>query len=324
MRVLIAGAAGFIGSHLCDQLLEMGHFVVGVDNLTSGDIRNINHLSRHPRFHYYSGDVTKTFHSSGSFDAMYHLACPSSSVYGEPCAIEALESYSVGTRNLLELAKVHNSHFILVSKPEQSFRIPMQGNNGNGASGHPIGMMCDATHRVAVNFAETLTREYHNRFGVPIGIARVTHTYGPRMHFRDGHLISEFIWSSLSGLPLHVPGGGEHPEDCCYISDVVRGLALLLNHRYLGPVEFASFKDVSASELARIVNDAIDSNSQIVYDAAAEQRIIRRVIEITSAHDVLNWEPLIDLKEGIWKTVEHLRLNPHELKRILVRRQIAS
>ena len=307
MRALITGAAGFIGSHLCDYLLAQGWQVVGMDNLATGRKDNLAHLLNGETFQFIQHDVTKYIDLVGPLDAVLHLASPASPVDYLELPIQTLKVGALGTHNCLGLALAKGARFLLASTSEVygDPEVHPQPEDYWGRV-NPIGQR--GVYDEAKRFAEALTMAYHRVHGVQTHIARIFNTYGPRMRLNDGRVVPNFIAQALEGKPLTVYGDGSQTRSFCYVSDMIRGLILLLDSHEAEPVNLGNPQEISILELAHLVNRLAQNRAGIVH---LDRRIpgdpqVRRP-DIAKAHRVLGWEPRIDLEEGLTKTIEWFR-----------------
>ncbi|MCS6952742.1 MAG: SDR family oxidoreductase [Bryobacterales bacterium] len=303
---MVSGAAGFIGSHLCDRLIGEGHEVVALDNFLTGSRRNIAHLLGHARFCFREQDVTQPFSVDGAVDGVLHLASPASPKDYLEHPIETLDAGSLGTRNLLELARRHGARFLLASTSE-CYGDPLEHPQSETYWGHvnPVGPR--SCYDESKRFAEALTMAYHRVFGLRTTIARIFNTYGPRMQLDDGRVVPAFIEQALRGGPLVVYGDGSQTRSFCYISDMVEGLYRLLfsDERY--PVNLGNPRELTILEFARYVCQVAGIPERIEYAPLPEDDPKRRQPDIAKARRVLGWEPVVSLEEGLRRTLEHFR-----------------
>jgi len=304
-RILITGGAGFIGSHLCDYLLEKGHDVLCVDNLFSGSKDNIRHLLDHPYFEFIRHDITHPFYAE--IDQIYHLACPASPVHYQYNPIKTIKTNVMGTINMLGLAKRVKAKALLASTSEvygnPTIHPQPETYLGNV---NPIGIRScyDEGKRVA----ETLMMDYHRQNHVDIRIVRIFNTYGPRMAINDGRVISNFIVQALRGENLTVFGDGSQTRSFCYISDLIGGIVRMSEtNDLIGPVNLGNPAESTILELARQIISMTKSRSKIVFKPLPSDDPERRCPDITLARKNLHWEPKISLEEGLERTVKYFR-----------------
>ncbi len=306
LRFVISGAAGFIGSHLCDRLLAESHTVVGVDNLLTGSLRNIGHLAGNPRFRFLQQDVTSAVEVDGLADGVLHLASPASPKHYLAHPIETLEAGSIGTRNMLELARRKDARFLLSSTSE-TYGDPLIHPQRETYWGHvnPVGPR--SCYDESKRFAEALTMAYHRTYGLRTNIARIFNTYGPRMHLDDGRVAPAFIDQALRGLPVTIFGDGSQTRSFCYVSDLVEGLYRLMfsDERY--PVNLGNPVEITIREFAGQVCRLTGAACVVEHRPLPEDDPKRRRPDITKARTLLGWEPRVPLDEGLLRTIEYFR-----------------
>jgi len=306
LRIILSGAAGFIGSHLCDRLLAEGHTVTGVDNLLTGSLANIAHLAGHPRFTFLQNDVTKPFSLEGAVDAVLHLASPASPKDYLRYPIETLEAGSAGTHNMLELARRWDARFLLASTSE-CYGDPLVHPQPETYWGNvnPVGPR--SCYDEAKRFAEALTMAYHRVYGLRTNIARIFNTYGPRMQLDDGRVVPAFIEQALAGKPVTVFGDGTQTRSFCYVSDLVDGLCRLMQSDERYPVNLGNPTEITIREFAEQVCKATGAECRIEHHPLPEDDPQRRRPDITKARTLLGWEPKVSLEEGLRLTIEYFR-----------------
>src|SRR5262245_61930633 len=299
---LVTGGAGFLGSHLCDELLRRGHRVICVDNFETGSLANIHHI-RVPEFSHVHTDIIEPYDVDESVDVVYHVASPASPIDYLRLPLHTLKVGSYGTHNSLGLAKQHRARFLLASTSEV-YGDPQVHPQPETYWGHvnPIGPR--GVYDEAKRYAEAMTMAYHRQQGVDTGIARIFNTYGPRMRPHDGRAIPTFLRQALAGQPLTVFGDGSQTRSFCYVDDLVRGLYLLATSDEHLPVNLGNPGECSLIQLAQIVLDVTGSPSEIVYEALPEDDPQVRQPDITRARQLLGWEPEVVLEEGLRRTVE--------------------
>ena len=306
MRFLISGAAGFVGSHLCDRLIEAGHSVTAVDNLMTGSLQNVAHLKDNPKFEFLQHDVCRPFAPDGPFDGVMHLASLASPKDYLEHPIETLESGSAGTRTMLELAREHNAGFLLTSTSE-CYGDPLVHPQVETYWGNvnPVGPR--SCYDESKRYAEALTMAHHRVHGVRTHIARIFNTYGPRMQLNDGRVVPAFLDQALRGDPITVFGNGSQTRSFCYVSDLVEGLYLLFFSEERYPVNLGNPNELTIGEFAERIREITGSSAPLVYRALPEDDPRQRQPDISKARQLLGWEPKIGLHEGIRKTVEYFR-----------------
>jgi UDP-glucuronate decarboxylase len=307
-RVLVTGGAGFIGSHLCERLLNDGYDVLCVDNYYSSTKDNIAHLLDHSRFEVIRHDVT--FPLYVEVDQIFHLACPASPVHYQRDPVQTTKTAVHGSINMLGLAKRTGARILLTSTSEV-YGDPLVHPQTEDYWGNvnPIGPR--ACYDEGKRAAETLFFDYHRQHNLGIKVVRLFNTYGPRMHPHDGRVVSNFIMSALTGEPLTVYGEGEQTRSFCYISDLINGLIAMMNSDsdVTGPINLGNPGEFTIGELANIVIEKTNSNSKIDYLPLPVDDPIRRQPDITRAKATLGWEPTIALNEGLDTTITHFKEN---------------
>jgi dTDP-glucose 4,6-dehydratase len=306
LRYLISGAAGFIGSHMCDLLLDDGHSVVAVDNLITGSLDNILHLRSHPKFEFHQVDVTRSFEIGGNVHSVMHMASLASPKDYLEHPIETLESGSSGTRNMLDIARRHSATFLLTSTSE-CYGDPLEHPQRETYWGNvnPVGPR--SCYDESKRYAEALTMAYHREYGLKTNIARIFNTYGPRMQLKDGRVVPAFIDQALNGDPLTIYGDGSQTRSFCYVSDLVRGLYLLSKSGERYPVNLGNPREMTILEFAGCIKQVAGVEADIVFRPLPQDDPKRRQPDITKARQVLGWEPQVRLEEGIVATLEYFR-----------------
>ena len=306
MRFVVTGAAGFIGSHLCDRLIEEGHEVVGLDNFITGSWQNIVHLAGHPRFEFREHDVTQPFDVEGEVHGVFHLASPASPAMYLRYPIETLRVGSLGTENALLLALKRGARFLLASTSE-CYGDPLEHPQKETYWGNvnPVGPR--SCYDESKRFAEALTMAYHRRYGLKTTIARIFNTYGPRMQLNDGRVVPAFIDQALSGRPLTVYGDGSQTRSFCYVADLVDGLYRLIFADEPYPVNLGNPEEMTILEFARLIQALTGNQVGIVFVPLPEDDPKRRQPDITKARELLGWQPRTPVKEGLRLTIEYFR-----------------
>ena len=306
MRYLVAGGAGFIGSHLCERLIAEGHEVVAVDNFITGSRESLEQLEGHPRFLLVEHDVVLPLEVSGRFDFVMNLASPASPKDYLQHPIETLRTGSEGTFNLLEISRRDDARFLLASTSE-CYGDPLEHPQVETYWGNvnPVGVR--SCYDEAKRFAEALTMAYHRQWGVRTSIARIFNTYGPRMKLDDGRIVPAFIDQALRGAPITVFGSGSQTRSFCYVSDLVDGLVRLAQSEERYPVNLGNPEEMTVLEFATRIRQVVGGDSEIVYQPLPEDDPQRRQPDISKARRLLGWEPRVGLDEGLKLTVEWFR-----------------
>ncbi|MEO8052685.1 MAG: UDP-glucuronic acid decarboxylase family protein [Acidobacteriota bacterium] len=306
MEHLVSGAAGFIGSHLCDRLLADGHSVVGVDNFITGARRNLSHLANHPHFRLIEHDVTQPLALTGRFDHVWHLASLASPKEYLAHPIETLESGSSGTRNMLELARRDGARFLITSTSE-CYGDPLKHPQVETYWGNvnPVGLR--SCYDESKRYAEAMTMAYHRFHGVRTNIARIFNTYGPRMALKDGRVVPAFLDQALQGQPLTIFGDGTQTRSFCYVSDMVEGLVRLASSEERFPVNLGNPVELTILEFAERIRRLMSAEMPIVFEPLPEDDPQKRRPDISKAKRLLGWEPKVALADGLQETVEYFR-----------------
>ena len=305
MRVLVTGAAGFLGSHLTDALLSEGHEVVGVDNLSTGSTENLAHLDREPRFEYVQRDITVPF-DLGAVDYVFNFASPASPVDYGRLGVETLMVGALGTRHALDVAHRYRAKFLHASTSE-CYGDPQVHPQTEDYWGHvnPVGPR--SVYDEAKRFAEALTMAYHRYYGVDTRLVRIFNTYGPRLQKNDGRVISNFMMQALQGEDLTVYGEGEQTRSFCYVSDEIEGILRLAKSDEHLPVNIGNPQEWTVLECARAVLRVTGSSSRIAFRPLPQDDPMQRQPDITRARTLLGWEPKIDLETGLRLSLEYFR-----------------
>lgn len=312
MRLLVTGAAGFLGSHLCDKLLSEGHEVIGMDNFITGNPQNLTHLSGHQRFSFIQHDVSDFIFVPGDLDGVLHFASPASPNPNSPFGyvnlpIQTMKAGALGTHNTLGVAKAFNARFLLASTSE-IYGDPLEHPQSESYWGHvnPIGIR--SVYDEAKRFAEALTMAYHRFHNIDTRIARIFNTYGPRMHIDDGRVVPNFLKQALDGKPLTVYGDGNQTRSFCYVRDLIEGIYALFVSDFHDPVNIGNPSEISILEFAKIIND-ITGNDGINFEPEkrGEGDPQKRRPDISRARSLLNWEPKTTIIDGIQKTIPYFK-----------------
>ncbi|MBI9047778.1 MAG: SDR family oxidoreductase [Anaerolineaceae bacterium] len=315
MRILITGAAGFLGSHLCDRLIKEDHQVIGMDNFVSGREENLAHLAGNPNFEFIRHDVSNFIFVPGKVDAVLHFASPASpnpeSPFSYPSLpIQTMKAGALGTHNSLGVARAHNAKFLLASTSE-IYGDPQEHPQKETYWGHadPIGFR--SVYDEAKRFAEALTMAYHRYHNIDTRIVRIFNTYGPRMRLDDGRVVPNFIQQALQKEPLTVYGDGSQTRSFCYVSDLIEGIyRLLLSNENL-PVNVGNSGEFTILEFAQLINQMTANKSGIIYkpDSRLGDDPSRRRPDISRANEILEWQPKISLREGIELSIPYFKEN---------------
>ncbi len=306
MRVLITGASGFLGSHLCDRFLADGHEVVGLDNFITGNAENIAHLTGHQSFSFVRHDISSYTYVAGSLDGVLHFASPASPIDYLKHPIPTLKVGALGTHNALGLAKAKGARFFLASTSEV-YGDPLVHPQPESYWGNvnPVGPR--SVYDEAKRFAEAITMAYHRFHGMDTRIVRIFNTYGPRMRPHDGRVVSNFIVQALRGEPLTLYGDGSQTRSFCYVSDEVEGIYRLFMNGDSAPTNIGNPVEYTVRQLAEMVLEATGSSAAIEHRPLPTDDPRVRRPDITRARELLGWEPSVDIRAGIALTVAYFR-----------------
>jgi dTDP-glucose 4,6-dehydratase len=310
-RVLITGAAGFLGSHLCDRFIKEGYHVIGMDNLITGDLRNIEHLFHLEQFEFYNHDVSKFVHVPGQLDYILHFASPASPIDYLKIPIQTLKVGSLGTHNLLGLAKSKGAR-ILVASTSEVYGDPTvhPQNEDYWGNVNPIGPR--GVYDEAKRFQEAITMAYHTYHGVETRIVRIFNTYGPRMRLNDGRVLPAFIGQALRGEDLTIFGDGSQTRSFCYVDDLVEGIYRLLLSDYAYPVNVGNPDEITIAEFAEEIIKLTGTTQKVIYKPLPVDDPKQRQPDITRARSILAWEPKVDRAEGLRITYDYFKSLSHE------------
>ncbi|MBT33991.1 MAG: NAD-dependent dehydratase [Thalassobius sp.] len=305
-RVLITGAAGFLGSHLCDKFIDNGYQVVGMDNLITGNLENIEHLFPNKNFEFYHHDVSKFVHVSGQIDYILHFASPASPIDYLKIPIQTLKVGSLGTHNLLGFAKAKNAR-ILVASTSEIYGDPdvhpqKEEYWGNVNSVGPRGVYDEAKR-----FQEAITMAYHTYHGLETRMVRIFNTYGPRMRLDDGRALPAFMSQALEGKDLTVFGDGSQTRSFCYVDDLIEGIYRLLLSDYALPVNIGNPSEITIKDFAEEIIKLTGTENKVIYKPLPKDDPKQRCPDITKAKEILGWEPKVDRAEGLKRTYEFFK-----------------
>jgi dTDP-glucose 4,6-dehydratase len=313
--ILITGGAGFLGSHLCDLFLEKGFRVIAMDNLCTGDLKNIEHLFKKEDFEFYHHDVSKFVHVPGKLDYILHFASPASPIDYLKIPIQTLKVSSLGTHNLLGLAKAKNSR-ILVASTSEVYGDPLVHPQTEDYWGNvnPVGPR--GVYDEAKRFMEAITMAYHTYHNVETRIVRIFNTYGPRMRLNDGRVLPAFIGQALRGEDLTIFGDGSQTRSFCYVSDLIDGIYRLLMSDYVYPVNIGNPDEITIRQFADEILKLTGTNQKIIHHPLPTDDPKQRKPDISLAKKILQWEPLVSRSEGLKITYEYFKsLSPEELNK---------
>lgn len=310
MRIVVAGGAGFLGSHLVDKLLDQGNHVVVLDNLFTGSARNFDRHIKNPLFKFILHDVTNPIHIEA--DQIFNFACPASPVHYQKNPVETIRTSIMGSINMLEVAKENNARIFQASTSEVygDPKVSPQDETYLG-NVNPIGIR--ACYDEGKRASETIFFDYHRQHGVDIKVARIFNTYGPRMDLQDGRVVSNFIVQALSNSPITIYGDGMQTRSFCYVDDLIDGILLLMDQEVAitGPINLGNPAEYTMNELAQLVVDLTSSNSHFLNAILPKDDPRQRRPDISLAMQVLNWEPKINLEDGLKRTISEFKSRLH-------------
>jgi len=304
--ILITGAAGFLGSHLCDRFINDGYHVIGMDNLITGRLKNIEHLFKLEHFEFYHQDVSKFIHIPGKLDYILHFASPASPIDYLKIPIQTLKVGSLGIHNCLGLAKAKNARLLIASTSEvygdPSVHPQPEEYWGNVNPVGPRGVYDEAKR-----FQEAMTMAYHTFHGLETRIVRIFNTYGPRMRLNDGRVLPAFIGQALRGEDLTIFGDGSQTRSFCYVDDLVEGIVRLLNSDYSSPVNIGNPDEITISQFAEEIIKLTGTTQQVIYKDLPVDDPKQRRPDISKAREILGWEPKVDREEGLKRTFAYFK-----------------
>lgn len=315
-RILITGAAGFLGSHLCDRFMKEDYHVIAMDNLITGRLKNIEHLFQFENFEFYNHDVSKFIHVPGKLDYILHFASPASPIDYLKIPIQTLKVGSLGIHNCLGLAKAKNAR-ILIASTSEVYGDPTVHPQTEEYWGNvnPVGPR--GVYDEAKRFQEAMTMAYHTFHGVETRIVRIFNTYGPRMRLNDGRVLPAFIGQALRGEDLTIFGDGSQTRSFCYVDDLIEGIYRLLKSDYVYPVNIGNPDEISIADFAEEIIKLTGTNQRVIYKDLPVDDPKQRRPDITKAIEILGWEPKISRKEGLKITYEYFKsLSEEELRSV--------
>ena len=314
-RILITGAAGFLGSHLCDRFIKEGYSVVAMDNLITGDLKNIEHLFPLKEFEFFHHDVSNFVHVAGELDYILHFASPASPIDYLKIPIQTLKVGSLGTHNLLGLAKAKNARLLIASTSE-IYGDPLVHPQNEEYYGNVNTIGPRGVYDEAKRFQESMTMAYHRFHGLETRIVRIFNTYGPRMRLNDGRVIPAFMGQALRGEDITIFGDGSQTRSFCYVDDQVEGIYRLLLSDYAGPVNIGNPNEISIKDFAEEIIKLTGTDQKVIYMDLPQDDPMKRKPDITLAKKILGWEPKVSREEGMKITYEYFKtLSQDELEK---------
>ncbi len=305
-RILITGAAGFLGSHLCDRFIKDGYRVVAMDNLITGRLKNIEHLFKNENFEFYNHDVSKYIHVSGSLDFILHFASPASPIDYLKIPIQTLKVGSLGIHNCLGLAKAKGARVLIASTSEVYGDPTVHPQNEDyWGNVNPVGPR--GVYDEAKRFQEAITMAYHNFHGIETRIVRIFNTYGPRMRLNDGRVLPAFIGQALRGEDLTIFGDGSQTRSFCYVDDLIEGIVRLLHSEYVFPVNIGNPDEITIRDFAEEIIKLTQTNQKVVYKDLPIDDPKQRQPDITRARKLLDWEPKVSRADGLKITYDYFK-----------------
>ena len=311
-KTLITGAAGFLGSHLCDRFVNEGYHVIGMDNLITGDLKNIEHLFSHKNFEFYHHDVTKFVYVPDNLDYILHFASPASPIDYLKIPIQTLKVGALGTHNLLGLAKEKGARFMIASTSEV-YGDPLVHPQSEEYYGNVNTIGPRGVYDEAKRFQESITMAYHRFHGLDTRIVRIFNTYGSRMRLNDGRVIPAFMGQALRGEDLTVFGDGSQTRSFCYVDDEIEGIYRLLMSDYTLPMNIGNPNEITIKAFAEEIIKLTDTKQKIMYKPLPKDDPVQRQPDISKAKEILGWEPKVDRQEGMRKTFEYFKTLSREV-----------
>jgi dTDP-glucose 4,6-dehydratase len=305
-KVLITGAAGFLGSHLCDRFIKEGFHVIGMDNLITGTLKNIEHLFKLKHFEFYPHDVTKFVHVPGALDYILHFASPASPIDYLKIPIQTLKVGSLGTHNLLGLAKEKNARTLIASTSEV-YGDPLVHPQSENYYGNVNAIGPRGVYDEAKRFQESITMAYHTYHGLETRIARIFNTYGPRMRLNDGRVVPAFIGQALRGEDLTIFGNGLQTRSFCYVDDLVEGIYRLLFSDYVYPINIGNPDEIRIKDFAEEIVKLTETHQKVIYEPLPVDDPLQRQPDIGKAKEILDWQPKTSRSEGMKLTLDYFR-----------------
>lgn len=305
-RILITGGAGFLGSHLCDRFIKEGYHVIAMDNLITGDLRNIEHLFKLENFEFYHHDVSKYIHVPGELDYILHFASPASPIDYLKIPIQTLKVGSLGIHNCLGLARVKNAR-VLIASTSEIYGDPQVHPQTEDYWGHVNTVGPRGVYDEAKRFQESMTMAYHTFHGVETRIVRIFNTYGPRMRLNDGRVIPAFMGQALRGEDLTVFGDGSQTRSFCYVDDLIEGIYRLLHSDYAQPVNIGNPIEISIADFAEEIIKLTNTDQKVIYKDLPVDDPKQRQPDITKAKEILDWEPKVGREEGLAITFDYFK-----------------
>lgn len=305
--ILVTGGAGFIGSHLCAFLLSQGDKVICLDNLFTGSRDNIKVLESNPNFQFVEHDIIEYISLDCQIDQIYNLACPASPIHYQLDAIKTVKANTIGVINVLGVAKKYGAK-VLQASTSEIYGDPLEHPQKESYWGNVNTIGLRSCYDEGKRVAETLFFNYHRKFSLPIAVARIFNTYGPSMALNDGRVVSNFIVQALNNQDVTIYGDGSQTRSFCYVSDLIRAFYLLMRaNNFTGPVNLGNPRELTIKEIAELIIQLTDSQSNIVYKSLPQDDPCRRKPDISLAKERLNWEPTVSLEEGLKSTIDYFR-----------------
>lgn len=306
-RILVTGGAGFIGSHLCEELLGKGYSVAALDNLFSGSRSNIEHLLSNPKFEFFEHDITRPIHIDGAIEEIYNLACPASPVWYQKDPVFTMRTSVEGSINVLEFARDKGAR-VLQASTSEIYGDPLEHPQKETYRGNVNTLGPRACYDEGKRAAETLFMDYQRQYGLNVAIIRIFNTYGPRMAENDGRVVSNFISQALRGLPLTIYGEGTQTRSFQYVTDLIAGATAMMNSQESGPINLGNPEEFTMAELAAKVIELTGSKSAVIKERPLpEDDPTRRRPDISTAKTKLGWEPKVKLNEGLKRTIDYFK-----------------